>query len=731
MLNRFKLPAVALLLLILLGCGNQQPDSADSSANGAISANAERSVDKGPDGPPMAEQRPKVLTMHDHERIDEFFWLRSDQRDDEEVLAYLHAENAWTDSVMAGQQERVDALFAEMRGRIKEDDSSVPVKRGDYWYYSRFEEGQQYAIHARRKGSMEAEEEILIDGNQRAEGHGFYQLANTQVSPDGRWLAFAEDYVGRRQYQIGLRDLESGEWLETGIDGATPAIAWSADSEQVFYVGRDPVTLLPYQVWRHQRGTQGEDVLVWEETDSQYYTTVYNTRSGDYVAIHMSATLSDEIRLVDAHQPEQAPEPLIARRDEHQYSIDHIGGDGFYVRSNLDAPNFRLVRLTRETAEDPDQWQEILAHREEAFVSQVSAFERFIAVGERSDGLRRIRILAREDDGGEQFLLDFDEPAFTAALSINPDPASDRLRYSYTSMTTPASVNEYHFDSGEHELLDQEEVLGDFDSANYRTLWLEVPARDGESIPVSLVHHVDTPLDGTAPLYQYAYGSYGNSSDPRFSSARLSLLDRGMVFAIAHIRGGQERGRRWYDDGRMLNKWNTYYDFIDVTRHLGESGMIDPERVVAMGGSAGGLLMGAVVNTEPALYHAVVAHVPFVDVVSTMLDESIPLTTGEYNEWGNPNDPEYYHYMLSYSPYDNVSEQAYPHMLVTTGLHDSQVQYWEPAKWVARLRARKTDDNQLLLRTNMEAGHGGASGRFSRLEEVAFEYAWVLERVGL
>jgi oligopeptidase B len=681
---------------------------------------------------PMAEQRPHELAAHGDVRVDEYFWLRDDAREDPEVLAYLEAENAWKAEVMAPQQTAVDALYAEMRARIKEDESSVPVQRGEYVYYSRYETGQQYPIIARRPANDEAaDEQLLVDGNQRAGDSDYYRLANYEISPDGQWMAVAEDWVGRRQYRVTLRNLESGEWLETGVEDVTPALAWSADAKHIFYVAKDPVTLLPYKVMRHERGLPGEDVLVYEESDAQFYTTVYNTRSGEFIAIHMSSTLSDEVRLIDANTPTAEPRPFIARQAEHQYSIDHAGGADFYVRSNLNAPNYHLIRTTLEQANDPAQWEELLAHRQDALLESVQVFDGMIAVGERSGGLRRIRLLDKQGGMDSSRLLNFDEPAFTAWLGNNPEPSSTTLRYNYTSMTTPMSVYQYDPGDDSRTLLKQDPVLGDFNSADYASRFLMIEARDGTMVPVSLVHHKNTPLDGTAPLYQYAYGSYGSSSNPSFSSTRLSLLDRGVVYAIAHVRGGQEMGRAWYDQGRMLNKWNTFYDFIDVTRGLVQQGLVDGDRVVAMGGSAGGLLMGAVANTAPQDYRALVAHVPFVDVVTTMLDESIPLTTGEYNEWGNPNDPQYYEYMLSYSPYDNVSAQDYPNMLVTTGLHDSQVQYWEPAKWVARLRANKTDDNELLLKTNMSAGHGGASGRFSRLEELAFEYAWVLKHLGL
>ena len=573
---------------------------------------------------------------------------------------------------------------------------------------------------------MDAEEEILLDGDALGEGEDFFRIGGMDVSPDGSRLVWLQDVVGRRQFRMFVKDLHSGEILDSGIGGVSSA-SWAADGESLFYVENRPDTLRSFRVRRHWPGRDEADETLYEERDEAFYTTVGRTRSDRFNYIFLRSTTAHEMRIIDGADPRAAFEVFLAREEGHEYSADHVVNH-WVIRTNWEAPNFRIMRVDEHRHADRAAWVDVVAHRDDVFVHEFDPFTTFLAIAERADGLRRLRVV--DYATGEQRVLEFDEEAYVAQLGRNPDPDRRKLQFAYTSLTTPQTTWELDLDTDERPLLKRLEVGGDFDPAHYTTQRLWAEARDGTPIPVSLVRHVDTPMDGSAPLYQYAYGSYGASSEPAFSSQRLSLLDRGFVYAVAHVRGGQEMGRDWYDQGRLLNKRNTFTDFIDVTDDLVERGLVDGDRVFAMGGSAGGLLVGAVANMAPLRYAGIVAHVPFVDVVTTMLDESIPLTTNEFDEWGNPKDPEFYRYMLSYSPYDNVERQDYPAMLVTTGLWDSQVQYWEPVKWVARLRDRKTDDNPLLLHVNMEAGHGGRSGRYRRLAEDALEYAFVLERAG-
>jgi oligopeptidase B len=674
--------------------------------------------------PPVAAVRPQELEKHDVVRVDEYYWLN--QRDDPEVVEYLDAENAYTEAVMAHTEALQGTLFDEIKGRIKQDDASVPYLYGGYFYYMRFEEGKEYPIYARKNGSLAADEEVMVDGNQMAEGHEYFaaSVGSRGVSPDESILAFATDTIGRRIYTIRFKNLETGELLDDEIPSVTPVLAWGNDNRTLFYTKQDPTTLRYYQVWRHELGTPvSDDVLVYEETDDTFDTYVLKTKSNDYLLIASSQTISDEYRYLDANDPTGEFTILQPRERGLEYSVDQFG-DRFYIRTNLDARNFRLMR-TPVTATGKANWEEVLPHRDDVLLEDVDIFSNWLVVSERRGGLMEIRVMSW--DGSEDYYVDFGEPAYLAYTTANFGFDTDELRYGYTSMTTPNSVFDYDMISRDKELLKQDEVLGGFKSDDYVTERVYATAGDGTQVPVSIVYRRGTPIDGTAPLLQYGYGSYGASMDATFSAARLSLLDRGFVYAIAHVRGGEELGRAWYEDGKLLNKKNTFTDFIDVTRYLVAEDYADPDRVFAMGGSAGGLLMGAVVNMAPELYRGVIAAVPFVDVVTTMLDESIPLTTSEYDEWGDPNDKEYFDYILSYSPYENVDEKDYPNLLVTTGLHDSQVQYWEPAKWVARLRTRKTDDNVLILKTNMDAGHGGASGRYKRYEETAFMYAFLID----
>lgn len=721
---RFKVLTAVVALLMLSACHDSpQTDSLLSEERAMSMSPTETPI------APLAEQRPHVVSAPAGDRTDPWYWLRDDERQDPDILAYLTAENEYKEARLAHLSEAREGLFSELRGRIIEDDSSVPYFDRGYWYYTRFEQGKEYPIYARRPGSMDADEEILLDVNVKAAEHAFYQVGDMDISLDGSRLAWLEDTVGRRQYRLRIRDLTSDELIDAPVDNAA-SLSWSGDTRHLFYVANHPETLRSWQVRRLDLEAEGgiTDTLIYQEDDAAFYTGVGRTTSDAFNLIFLSSTVSTEVHVLPTDTPTGEFQVFYRRQRDHEYSIDHLG-DRWLIQTNHEAPNFRIMSVTLNDHADRQAWTDVVAHDEQVFIHGFDAFEQFLAISERSDGLRRLRIL--DWQSGESSVLSFDEPAYAAYLSTNVDQRATRLRFVYTSMTTPAQTWEIDMRTGERELLKQNEVGGVFNREDYVTERRWIEARDGTRVPVSILHHRNTALDGSAPLYQFAYGSYGFSMDPTFSSNRLSLVDRGFVFAIAHVRGGQELGRQWYDQGRLLNKMNTFTDFIDVTDALVGEGLVDAGRVFAMGGSAGGLLMGAIANLAPDRYRGLVAHVPFVDVVTTMLDESIPLTTNEFDEWGNPMDPEFYEVMLSYSPYDNVVAQDYPAMLVTTGLWDSQVQYWEPAKWVAKLRVTKTDDQPLLLHTNMEAGHGGASGRFQRLRETAMEYAFVIDQAGL
>ncbi len=676
--------------------------------------------------PPMAQVIPKKLEIHGDVRTDDYYWLND--RENPDVIAYLTAENEYTEGQMAHVKGLEDALFEEIKGRIKEDDSSVPYRLDDYYYYTRYEQGQEYPIYARRRESMDAPEQIMLDANELAEGHDFFAIGGRSVSSGQDILAFTQDTIGRRIYEIRFKDLTTGKMLEDIVSNVTSNIAWGEDNRTLFYTRQDPTTLRWFQVYRHVLGTDpSDDVLVYEEADEEFSNYVFKTKSKRFLMIGTTQTLSSEYLYLDATTPNGEFAIIQPRERDHEYSVDHYQ-DKFYIRTNFEAQNFRLME-TPVSDTEKGSWQEVIPHRDDVLLSSFEIFAGHLVVAERIEGLMRMRVIPW--DGSEEHYLDFGEPAYWAGIGTNPAFDTDILRYNYTSMTTPSSVFDYNMDSRDKTLLKQDEVLGGFDSGAYVTERRFATARDGVKVPVSIVYRNDLALDGGTPLLLYAYGSYGYSMDATFNSARLSLLDRGFVYAIAHVRGGQEMGRWWYEDGKLLKKKNTFTDFIDCADYLVDEGYTNPAVLFAMGGSAGGLLMGAITNMRPDLFKGVVAAVPFVDVVTTMLDESIPLTTSEYDEWGNPNDKAYYDYMLSYSPYDNVAAKEYPNLLVTTGLHDSQVQYWEPAKWVAKLRAMKTDQNRLFLKTNMEAGHGGASGRFRRLKEIAFEYAFLLDLAGM
>ncbi|WP_445382301.1 S9 family peptidase [Robiginitalea sp. IMCC43444] len=675
--------------------------------------------------PPVAAIRPKKLEKHGHIRIDNYYWLR--ERESEEVLDYLKAENAYYQAMTAQTKEMQETLFQEMKGRIREDDTSVPYRYNGYWYVTRYETGKEYPFYTRKKGNLRAEEEMLFDCNQLSAGHDYFNLKGISISPDNQYAAFGVDTVSRRQYSIRIKNLNTGELLADLLENTTGSAVWASDNKSLFYTRKDPQTLRSDKVYKHVLGTDPEeDLLIYEEKDTTFSTYVYKTKSREYIVIGSFSTLTSEYRIIRADQPEADFRIFAERQRGVEYSIYHFK-DYFYILTNKDgAFNFKLMRTSaRQTASE--YWSEFIPHREDVLLEDVEIFKDYYVVSQRDNGLSRIQI--NRWDGQESYFLPFQSETYVAYPYVNLDFDTETMRYVYNAMTTPYSIVDFNMRTREKTILKQQEVLGGtFKEENYRSMRLWAPARDGERVPISVVYHKDTPLDGSSPLLQYAYGSYGSTTDPYFSTTRLSLLDRGFIYAIAHVRGGEYLGRPWYEAGKLLHKKNTFTDFIDCSRYLVEAGYVQTEHLYAYGGSAGGLLMGAVINMAPGLYNGVVAAVPFVDVVTTMLDESIPLTTGEYDEWGNPNDPEYYHYMLSYSPYDNVRPQDYPNMLVITGLHDSQVQYWEPAKWVARLRALKTDTNRLLLYTNMDTGHGGASGRFEALRETAREYAFLIDR---
>lgn len=689
--------------------------------------------------PPVAQTIAHTHSTHGHDRVDPYHWLRDDDRNDPPILAYLEAENAYTKQALAPSQALAATIFEELKGRIQKDDASVPVKRRDYWYYSRYTGESEYPIYCRRKGEMTAPEEVILDVNALAKPHDYYAVGGIAISENQQLLAWTEDTVSRRNYTLRVKDLRTGAVHADKIPKTSGAIAWAADDATLFYVKKDPTTLRPFQVWRHALGASNDsDVKVFEDADEAFYVGLGKSRSRAFVTISTSSTLVTETLFLDAKTPTGTFEPVIPRGPKHEYSVWHSpassagGGEFVYIRTNEDALDFRLIKAPVGKAADRSTWQEVIPHREGIWLGDVVLFNEWFVYEERVDGLLRLRAAKYGEPVDKHRSLPTDEDVFVMGVGGGDNPEFDTtiVRYRYSSPVTPDSVYDYDLATGARTLKKQDKVLGGYDAKNYATERINAPARDGAQVPVSIVYRKDTPRDGSAPLFVYGYGSYGYTIDPDFTASWVSLLDRGFVVAVAHIRGSQARGRGWYEDGKMMNKKNTFFDFIDATEHLLSEKYGAKDKVVAAGGSAGGLLMGAVVNMRPDLYRIVHAAVPFVDVVSTMLDESIPLTTGEFDEWGNPKEKPAYDYMLSYSPYDNVKAQAYPAMIVTTGLHDSQVQYWEPAKWVALLRATKTDDNLLVLDTEMETGHGGASGRFKRLERTAMVYAFFMQVLG-
>ncbi|KLU19059.1 protease 2 [Proteus mirabilis] len=669
--------------------------------------------------PPKANKVPHVMTEHGDTRTDNYYWLRDDSRKDPKVLDYLNAENAYTESVMKEGKALEETLFNEMVSRMAQNDESVPYIYNGYTYRTIYQEGKDFPIYQRKPVNSEGEWEVLVDGNERAKGHEFYQLGDLTISPDNKRIAIAEDKEGRRNYNVAYKDLSDNTWKENVLTNISANLVWANDSKTLFYVDKDPQTLLPYQIYRHQYGTdRKQDVKIFEENDDRFYTWMGKSKSEDYILVSIESSTTSESRLIDANAPEKPMVIFSARQEGREYDIDHFNGE-FYIRSNHESELFGLYK----TSSIDKPWETVIAPQKDVDLEGFDLFNRWLVVEERKQGLVSLRQIDWKT--GQSTNVTFDDPVYMAWLGFNPQADSEELRFGYTSMTTPSSTYQWNMQTHQKKLLKQQEVKG-FERDLYESERIWVKAQDGVEVPVSLVYRKDLFKKGENPILIYGYGSYGSSIDPSFSSPRLSLLDRGFVYAIVHVRGGGELGKRWYNQGKMEHKVNTFTDFIDATKYLIAEGYGAPKHVYAMGGSAGGLLMGAVVNMAPELYRGVVSQVPFVDVVTTMLDASIPLTTGEYEEWGNPADKDVYFRLKSYSPYDNVVAKAYPHLLVTTGLHDSQVQYWEPAKWVAKLRELKTDNNLLLLDTNMSAGHGGKSGRFNRLRDTAKEYAFIL-----
>ena len=669
--------------------------------------------------PPKANKIPHVMTDHGDSRTDNYYWLRDDARKDKQVIDYLKAENAYTESVMAAGKTLENMLYNEMVERMAQNDASVPYDYNGYTYQTIYQEGKDFPIYQRKPIGSDGEWEILVDGNERAKGHEFYQLGDLAISPDNKRIAIAEDKEGRRNYTVAYKDLTDKTWQENVLTNISANLVWANDSQTLFYVDKDPQTLLPYQIYRHQYGSdRKQDVKIFEENDDRFYTWMEKSKSEDYILVTIASSTTSEYRLIDANAPEKPMVVFSPRQEGREYYIDHFKGE-FYIRSNHESELYGLYK----TASIDAPWQTVIAPQPEVDLESFELFNRWLVLEERKQGLVSLRQIDWKT--GQSTNIIFDDPVYMAWLSVNPQADSEELRFGYTSMTTPSSTYQWNMQTKEKQLLKQQEVKG-FKHDLYESERIWVKAQDGVEVPVSLVYRKDLFKKGENPILIYGYGSYGSSIDPSFSSARLSLLDRGFVYAIVHVRGGGELGKRWYNQGKMEHKVNSFTDFIDATKYLINQGYGAPKHVYAMGGSAGGLLMGAVINMAPELYRGVVAQVPFVDVLTTMLDASIPLTTGEYEEWGDPADKDVYFRLKSYSPYDNVEAKAYPHLLVTTGLHDSQVQYWEPAKWVAKLRELKTDNNLLLLETDMSAGHGGKSGRFNRLRDTAREYAFIL-----
>ena len=678
---------------------------------------------------PVAKKVPYEMTAHGVTRNDNYYWMRDDSRTDKEILDHLERENTYVETVLAPLKETRESLYEELVSRIEKDDSTVPVLDNGYWYYTSYSGENEYPIYL-RKPSLDAEPQVLLDANRMSEGHDYFSIGTYAVSSDNNLLAYSEDTLSRRIYTIYVKSLENDEKLDDVLEGTSGSVVWANDNTHLFYVKKDLQTLLGYQVYRHKLGTsQDDDVLVYEESDPTFYTYISKSKDNSTIYIHHDNTEKTGVTLIDANNPTLPTKVFLPIEEGQEYSLAKAS-DGYYVLTNIGAKNFRVMKAPLDATSDVSKWQEVVAHRPDVFLQSIEVMKNHLVVKEKENGM--LRMVVHNLTSNEEKVIPTQDPIYGAYFNENPEMDTNKLRIYYSSLTTPGSIIDINLDTLESEVMKQTRVSDTFDSSAYASERVMIEARDGTSVPVSLVYRKDKfKKDGTNPLYQYAYGSYGSTVDPTFRSSWLSLIDRGFVVAIAHIRGGQMLGREWYEDGKMHNKINTFTDFIDVTKGLVDKQYADKDRVFAMGGSAGGLLMGAIVNMAPELYQGVSAHVPFVDVVTTMSDASIPLTTGEYTEWGNPANKAEFDYMLSYSPYDQIEAKDYPHMLVTTGLHDSQVQYFEPMKWVAKLREYKTDDNLLLFKTDMEAGHGGASGRFKRFESTALEYAFVLHLAGV
>ena len=687
--------------------------------------------------PPNAEKKPYEITVHGDTRVDSYYWMRLADKQKSakefdsqtgEVVDYIAAENEYTQSSLNHTKKFQDKLFKEIVGRIKKDDVSVPYLDNGYYYYTRYEKGKEYAIRCRKKGSLDSPEEIILDENKLAEGYDYFAVSGMNVSPDNEWLAFGVDTLSRRFYEVHFKNLKSGDILEQTIPNTTGGVAWASDNQTIFYTSKNKVTLLSEKIYRHKMGSDfRNDELVYTENDETYYIGVSRSKSGEYIIIYNSSTLVSDYHILRADNPDGKFKNFTPRGTAHEYSIDHYQNK-FYIVTNWNAKNNSLME-TSENATDISQWKEVIAHRDDVHLLGLEIFKDHLVINERKNGLRGLRIINQKT--GDDSDIDFEEETYTARLSVNEEFNTNILRYSYTSMVTPSTTYDYNMDTGEKTLMKQQEIVGGYDPKAYHSERFYATARDGKRIPISLVYRKDMKSDSPQSLLLYAYGSYGSTRDPSFGSSRLSILDRGFIYAIAHVRGSQIYGRESYDDGKMLNKKNTFTDFVDAGIHLVNNGYTDSEQMFCEGGSAGGLLIGAVVNLAPELWRGAIAAVPFVDVVTTMLDPSIPLTSNEWDEWGDPRIKKYYDYMLSYSPYDQVRDSAYPNMLVTSGFFDSQVQYWEPLKYVAKLRDHWQGENKLYLHMNMDAGHGGKSGRFRRYREVALEYAFMLDLVGV
>ncbi|PJR04866.1 S9 family peptidase [Avrilella dinanensis] len=677
---------------------------------------------------PIATKKPHQLEKHGDVRIDDYYWMN--ERENPEVIAYLNAENEYYQKSTAHTKKFQEDLFEEMKARIKEDDSSVPYFYNGYWYITRYEKNKDYPIYTRKKGNLDAQEEIMFDCNKMAEGQSYFNLRGINISDDNKWAAFAVDTVSRREYVIRIKNLQTGEILPEKIEKTTGGSTWAADNETLFYSRQDPETLRPEKIFRHTKNTDAQnDQVVYHEKDETFTTFVYRSKSKEYIIIGSNSTMTTEYQILKADQANGKFTIFQPRERGLEYSISHFN-DSFYIVTNKDgATNFKLMK-TNEELTAKNYWEEVIPHRKDVLLEGIDIFKNYLVISERSNGLTQINIQPWNTPENAYY-LPFPNETYTAYTTTNVDFDTNQLRFGFQSMATPASVMEINMNTKEQTVLKEQEVLGDFNKDDYEEVRLWVNAQDGTKIPISIVYKKGIKKNGKNPLLLYAYGSYGATMDPYFSSTRLSLLDRGFIYAIAHIRGGEELGREWYENGKLLKKKNTFTDFIDCSRFLIDEKYTSPEHLYAEGGSAGGLLMGAIINMAPELYNGVIAQVPFVDVVTTMLDDSIPLTTGEYDEWGNPNEKIYYDYMKSYSPYDNVTAQDYPNLYISTGFHDSQVQYWEPAKWIAKIRALRTNKKQLFLDTNMEAGHGGASGRFESLKELAKEFTFLLDLEGI